>query len=368
MAGALVALSLWYLTRNGLRRSRREWIESAGRLFLLGATLSISFLAAELFFRSHLRKSQGFNSIEHLRAVNKGEKIPIRSNHALAMLIQVSQNKNLIFEHQRGVTVEDFGNFRVRLNNAGMRESVEYAREKKPGCIRILGIGDSGMWGWGVQQDQDYLAVLESNLNSRADGNTYEVLNLAVPAYNSAQEVEMLRDRGLIYDPDIVVLGWCDNDTSLPIFLYKHRKYDERDISYILTWLFAREKSAGLFMPSMCEKTEIRDKLLAPELADNRGWPGVRKAFSGLKQLRDEHGFKLLVFGAMTNEVVDICGEMGFDYYNTRAEIPKDRYPAKEYAIHWMHPRPKGHAALAGHLEDTLRKRGWLPDLPPAAQ
>ena len=65
--------------------------------------------------------------------------------------------------------------------------------------MRIVGIGDSGMFGWNVEQGEDYLSVLRSNLTARANGVSYEVLNLGVPGYNTQIEVESLRSKGLAY-------------------------------------------------------------------------------------------------------------------------------------------------------------------------
>ena len=39
-----------------------------------------------------------------------------------------------------------------------------------------------------------------------------EVLNFGVSGYNTQQEVETLREKGLRYSPDLVVLAVCVND------------------------------------------------------------------------------------------------------------------------------------------------------------
>ena len=61
----------------------------------------------------------------------------------------------------------------------------------------------------------------------------------------------------------------------------------------------------------------------------------------------------------MNGRIVNILEEIGLPYFNTREEIPAGPYP-KEYAIHFIHPSPEGHAALAEHLEKRLDESGWL--------
>jgi lysophospholipase L1-like esterase len=82
---------------------------------------------------------------------------------------------------------------------------------KPKGTRRIVGIGDSTLFGLGVREQDAYLRQLEALCNDKS-GWKVEVLNLGVPGYNSAQELEMLRVRGMAYDPDLVILGYDHND------------------------------------------------------------------------------------------------------------------------------------------------------------
>jgi hypothetical protein len=51
--------------------------------------------------------------------------------------------------------------------------------------------------------------VLEERLAKEVPNERWEVLNMAVPGYNTAMEVETLKARGLAYEPDVVVVGYC---------------------------------------------------------------------------------------------------------------------------------------------------------------
>lgn len=100
----------------------------------------------------------------------------------------------------------------VTINSNGFRGK-EYSIEKPNNTIRVLVLGDSVAFGWGVNENETFSVVLEKMLNSDAQ-KKYEVLNLAVPGYNTEQEVEMLKTKGLKYNPDIIIIAYHRNDVT----------------------------------------------------------------------------------------------------------------------------------------------------------
>lgn len=99
----------------------------------------------------------------------------------------------------------------AEVNAAGYR-GVAVPEAKPAGGRRIVGIGDSTMFGLGVADADSYLRQLETLL--RNAGAPVEVVNLAVAGYNSEQELEVLCARGLAFEPDLVVLGYDHNDAK----------------------------------------------------------------------------------------------------------------------------------------------------------
>ncbi len=102
-------------------------------------------------------------------------------------------------------------NATVEVNAAGYRGALVSA-VKPTGTKRIVGIGDSTMFGLGVADADGYMRQLEGLL--RAESTCVEVVNLAVAGYNSEQELEVLQSRGLAFRPDLVVLGYDHNDAK----------------------------------------------------------------------------------------------------------------------------------------------------------
>ena len=65
---------------------------------------------------------------------------------------------------------------------------------------RVLVLGDSFTWGFGVEQEQIFTEVIE---NSRKD---VEVINAGVSGYSPDQELIWLREQGMHFQPDLVLL------------------------------------------------------------------------------------------------------------------------------------------------------------------
>jgi lysophospholipase L1-like esterase len=97
----------------------------------------------------------------------------------------------------------------VCVNEAGFRDR---SFEKKPrGELRILLLGDSVTFGWGVPAEATFGRKLESALASRL-GRGVRTVNTGVGGYNTVQEYAVLRTRADVIEPDIVVLLYVSND------------------------------------------------------------------------------------------------------------------------------------------------------------
>ncbi len=98
------------------------------------------------------------------------------------------------------------------FNADGIRADREYAREKPEGVVRIVVLGDSLAYGLAVPLEETWPARLERALNDGGGPPRYEVLNLGVVGYRTAQVVARLREKGLAYDPDwILYQHWLDD-------------------------------------------------------------------------------------------------------------------------------------------------------------
>ncbi|MBT3192161.1 MAG: SGNH/GDSL hydrolase family protein [Verrucomicrobia bacterium] len=351
-----LALLASHLCWRGFRRSPKEWGTLAGRLILLSISVSISLLVAEVGLRISLKQGESSGSMQDLADLEEGSaNVAVSAAHPLAAVTCVSANKKLVYELRSNQNMK-FGNRELRTNRAGIRADRDYTIEKPPSTVRIIGLGDSGMWGWSVHQHELYMALLEKSLGKRS-GKTYEVLNLAVPGYNTFQEVEMLRHKGLAYNPDIVVINWCRNDPDAPFFASKPRTYDSKEISYVWLLLFDRAQFKRETAPIVMKAGEVDKAFVDPVILEHSGWKGVKRSLAELKQLGQEHGFRILVYGPLTKEISAILADLNLEHFDTY-ELRQEDYPNAN--IHGMHPRPEANRIHAEFIEKELDRRGWL--------
>jgi lysophospholipase L1-like esterase len=82
---------------------------------------------------------------------------------------------------------------------------------KPPGTIRIVCIGDSSTFGWGVDDEYTYPALLEARL-TKPGGPPVEVFNLGIPGFTSRHGLGVLRHYALELDADFFVFSFGAND------------------------------------------------------------------------------------------------------------------------------------------------------------
>ncbi len=102
---------------------------------------------------------------------------------------------------------------RVEVNSLGFRER-EFACPKPAGTFRVAVIGDSLTWGAGLAVEERYTDRLQALLRERNPGREVEVLNFGLAGCPTAVEAGILAHVAPIVEPDLVIVGFCANDTK----------------------------------------------------------------------------------------------------------------------------------------------------------
>ncbi len=93
-----------------------------------------------------------------------------------------------------------------------MRE-YRYPRAKAPGSYRILGLGDSFAWGWGVADNRrTFFKLLECWLQATAPQGGVEVINASQPGASAADYQRFMECHGFGLAPDMVMVSFNLND------------------------------------------------------------------------------------------------------------------------------------------------------------
>ena len=97
----------------------------------------------------------------------------------------------------------------LHLHNSDHMRSIGTFPPKKPGTFRILALGDSLTYGYGIAMEDTYPTVLEREL-----GRSFrvEVLNLGVSGAQSEDIYNLVRKHLRVLKPQLVFYGVCLND------------------------------------------------------------------------------------------------------------------------------------------------------------
>ena len=112
--------------------------------------------------------------------------------------------------------LRDHPTWGVAINSLGFRGGEFPPRRRE--ALRIVCLGDSWTFGANVDQENTYPARLEALLRQRFPDAGVDVMNLGVMGYSSFQGRELLRRRALALEPDVVVLAFGMNDSSVAGF------------------------------------------------------------------------------------------------------------------------------------------------------
>lgn len=108
--------------------------------------------------------------------------------------------------------------FPAKINSVGMR-CHEPLPAGAPGAYRIAAVGDSVTFGYGVDQQSAWPAVLEEELNGKpwdaANPGRFEVLNFGVPGYNTVQEAAVVHYKVMPLRPRLIILAYVLNDPDI---------------------------------------------------------------------------------------------------------------------------------------------------------
>jgi len=295
----------------------------------------------------------------------------------LGEMIRRSANRRIIYELRPNLRVVYQG-APVTTNAAGFRGPA-IAATKPAGVERIVGIGDSFMFGQGVADHETHLARLEARR-----GGSVETANLAVPGYNAAMEVETLLEKGLRLRPDIVVIEFIGNDLDLPNFIAAEpqvlslRRWFLAD--FVAQRLRSRRRAAGNGLVDAPRDTWDGEKYrsdpdsVPPAYRDLVGWPAVERAYRTLHAASVEHGFRLVLLRwdsiADERRLVALAESLGFVVLNlsplveTRArELGYPSWIESPLVLSQRdnHPSAMAHDLVSEAVERVLVEQCLLP-------
>ena len=132
----------------------------------------------------------------------------------------------------------------VSINRLGLRDG-DVAVPKPAGIVRLVAVGDSVTFGYGVPLEDTWVKALERRLNTPG-GARYEVVNAGVEETGIEYYESFIRTQAAVLEPDLVVVGIALNDV-------RWYRRDERRVDRSFkasAFRFARSANATLVLHS----------------------------------------------------------------------------------------------------------------------
>lgn len=328
--------------------------------------LIVSLLLAEVIYRLYC-----YSVENNINALVRGNRPPVKKpamELKLGQIIQFAKFRKEVYELIPNSSYRFMG-VPVQTNSKGFRDT-ETSEQKPKRTRRIIGIGDSIMFGWGVGQEENYLALLEQMLNN-LDSFQYEVINTAVPGYNTTMEVETLERKFDLSQVNHVILNFVGNDLDLPNFIRKKPNYWTLEKSFILMRFEPKDGWNG-------NDNRLRDapydnkrkaymqdlKQIPEEYSDMVGEDAFHRAMGRLHALSVQYGFGVTVLSTDQHEpapdyVHKACSVNGFSLLEINSSW--DRYRQANPNATWKlkdkdyHPNTTGHQIIADAMLDFFK-------------
>lgn len=267
------------------------------------------------------------------------------------------------FRHRPDVDTTLYG-ADVHTNHQGFRMPRDIKPEKPEGTRRLVLLGDSITFGWGVQVGDTFASRLPTEL-----GDPHlEVINTGVGNYGTVQEVATFENVALAYQPDAVVLCYFINDAE-PVPVYVPHPWWSRWRLGLLLWsrLDRLKRVAG-------DHQDWKGYYRALYQAEQPGWKAAQSAITHLGELAHQAHIPawLVIFPDL--HVLDAAT---YPFYEEQARVAAvgesagltvvDLTPSflgLEARPLWVsdedtHPNKEGHHILAKGIADTLKVSPW---------
>lgn len=154
--------------------------------------------------------------------------------------------------------------YQVYVNQFGFRD-VSKLRKLPYAPIRIMTIGDSFTYGWGVEIDQSWPKILEKLLNEQ--GLKVEVDNLGKPGAGPKEYAEIAEKAIPVLKPDLVIVGMLQGDDLAQAKLNQTESPELESESQPKTW---RHFLAGLIRRIYPYSSSLITKKMSPVITSER--------------------------------------------------------------------------------------------------
>lgn len=178
------------------------------RLALASFSLLVALLLAEVIARiaaplpANLRFKQDLTELRKMQL------------HSGASILENDPDLFWRLKPNNKLPAESWPFFGIISNGQSLREDHDISLEKRQNELRILCLGDSCTFGYGVAHDECFVNLTEKLLQKRLPERRIECINAGVPGYSVFQGWRYLSTEGIELKPDLLILNFGWNDKS----------------------------------------------------------------------------------------------------------------------------------------------------------
>ncbi len=258
----------------------------------------------------------------------------------------------------------------------------EVSMEKPPGTFRIMILGDSSAFGYGVNQDEVFAEVLQKMLRDKYPGKNIEVINGAVMGYTTFSSRNFFLEKGLEFEPDAIIISH-NNDPDIDLDADKNR-VPPQNLQPLMKLLYKSNIYMAIRREILNRKygktPEIYGEIPEEKGVNRVSQDDLRKNLETIMNSADKKGMKILTISMPRNDKVDreegepddlddelleyrrIMKEVTVGHKGVFVDILKEwkEFPSEYLFIDSMHPTAEGHKKIAGELYRVIVTEGWI--------
>lgn len=269
-------------------------------------------------------------------------------------LKRIATNPKIGHEHIPSKSAK-LQNIDISINSLGMRGA-----EPKTAETKVLFLGSSITFGWGVAGDKIYPELIKANLE--ANGKSVEVYNAGVGNYNSSREIEAFFDKFQDLRPNIIVLNSFIRDAEL-IPVPKRNWLLENSQLAVTLWSRMEQMKRKFGVEKSFEQ-HYKD-IYAD---DYQGWIDMQNAYARLAEYAKANHVRVIVtmipdihnlvnypFGFIHAKIKDLALKNGFEFIDFYDSFKGIENQETIWAMPGdPHPNEYGHKLMADQLLTTI--------------
>ncbi len=277
---------------------------------------------------------------------------------------RLSENPEIGHEHVPGANFRAMG-VDIALNEHGMRDPPR-RQAKGAGDFRIMMLGDSLTFGWGVEAEETFSRRLERRL--REKNPRIEILNTGVGNTNTPMQAAYFAAKGRHFAPDLVILNTFINDAE-PNPRYGNSSIAGRN-SYAWTFFAARIDALLRLFSTRMDWKDYYLSLYGP----SGNWPEMRAAILRIVDICRSEGCAVLIvvhpeireldpypFAEITARVREVARAAEVPFLDLLPSIA-DQDPATLWVtVPDPHPNGRANAFFADSIFSKLVDEGMVP-------